>query len=81
MSFPNPDMLVYVAMGDACALGTEYLKFPRDSQIELDILRFDRYCSHPFHKNAPGGKKGTVPFPLKGTGHTTFSAECGYEKV
>lgn len=56
MLFPNPDILVYIAMGDAFAAAVEYLKMDRPGSRELleSCLFFDRYYAHPTHGHAAG---------------------------
>lgn len=54
MKHPNPDMLLYIGMADACAAGAEYLKFPRDNGVRARCLQFDCYVSHPTHLGHPG---------------------------
>lgn len=54
MKNPNPDLLLYIAMADACAAGAEYLKFPRDDAVRDACLGFERYVSHPTHQGHPG---------------------------
>jgi ADP-ribosyl-[dinitrogen reductase] hydrolase len=50
----NDNLLLYIAMADAYAAATEYLKFPRDDATKLAALEFNRYVKHPSHGLAPG---------------------------
>lgn len=54
MRHPNPDMLLYVAMGDAYAAATEYIKLPEHEDLRARALRFERYLAHPSHGLRPG---------------------------
>lgn len=54
MKYPNPDMLMAIAMGDAYAAATEYIKSPRDDDTRELALLFAGYVGHPFHQMKPG---------------------------
>lgn len=54
MLYPNPDMLLRIAQGDAYCMATEYVKLPRDQAIVDEALDFVHYCKHPTH-NLPAG--------------------------
>lgn len=55
MKNPNPDMLLYIGMADACAAATEYLRFPDDAAVLDECLKFRRYVGHPTHNvDRPG---------------------------
>ena len=47
MFYPNPNILLYTAIGDAYALATEYIKLPEHQRVLDQALRFERYCKHP----------------------------------
>ena len=49
MLFPNNAQLLYIAMADAYAMATEYIKRPRDEATHLAALEFERYVAHPTH--------------------------------
>lgn len=55
MRHPNPDILLHIAMADAYAAATEYLKFPEHDALRDEALKFERYLQHPTHlKLSPG---------------------------
>lgn len=54
MKYPNPFMLLRIAQADAYCVATEYIKFPRDAELQAQALRFERYLKHPTHTLRPG---------------------------
>jgi ADP-ribosylglycohydrolase len=46
---PNPDLLLYTAIGDAYCLATEYIKSPEDDWLKERALKFEKYLKHPRH--------------------------------
>ncbi|MDP2683458.1 MAG: ADP-ribosylglycohydrolase family protein [bacterium] len=54
MIHPNPDILLYTAIGDAYCLCTEYIKYPQHQNIHDKALKFEQYLSHPSHNQVPG---------------------------
>jgi len=54
MIHTNSDMLIYIAIGDAYCLATEYIKSPRDDELRSKALKFERYLKHPTHPNRLG---------------------------
>jgi ADP-ribosylglycohydrolase len=54
MKNPNPDMLVYIAIADACAMAIEYVKSPELHSIREKCLEFTRYIPHPRHGSGKG---------------------------
>lgn len=54
MKYPNPDMLLRIAQGDAYGAVAEYLRLPRDAATLEAALRFERYLAHPTHDHRPG---------------------------
>ena len=44
MKNPNPDMLLFIAQADACAVAVE---FTQDTELTEEVLKFERYCEHP----------------------------------
>jgi ADP-ribosyl-[dinitrogen reductase] hydrolase len=54
MRFRNNKMLLYIGMGDAYGMATEYIKFPRDNDIRAQSLRLLGYVKHPTHQDHPG---------------------------
>lgn len=54
MKFPNPKMLLHIAMADAFGMGAEYLKLPDDQEMLNRVLQFDRYIEHPRHSPGAG---------------------------
>ncbi|KKN60282.1 hypothetical protein LCGC14_0533320 [marine sediment metagenome] len=53
---PNPDILLYTAIGDAYCAACEYIKIknPQDKKTQDKALKFEQYLSHPRHSNFPG---------------------------
>ncbi|MBI3632145.1 MAG: ADP-ribosylglycohydrolase family protein [Candidatus Vogelbacteria bacterium] len=49
MKYPNPNMLLYIGIGDAYAMATEYIKLPRDQALLNEVLKFEKYHQHPTH--------------------------------
>ncbi|MBP7134296.1 ADP-ribosylglycohydrolase family protein [Patescibacteria group bacterium] len=47
MKHRNDRLLVYIAMADAYAAATEYLKLPQDQASKDEALRFEGYVAHP----------------------------------
>ena len=47
-------MLLRIAQGDSYCLATEYIKHPRDTELQEKVLKFDRYYKHPNHSLKPG---------------------------
>lgn len=55
MIHPNPDMLLYIAIGDAAAAAVEYVDPIVYRQLIENVLRLDAYYPHPTHlKLKPG---------------------------
>lgn len=56
MLFPNPDMLFYIAMADAYAMGVEYLDYrkPERQKVLQECLLYQKYVQHPIHKQPYG---------------------------
>lgn len=50
----NTDMLLFICMGDAYALGAEYLKMPENQDHINEMLNIDKYYQHPKHLQTPG---------------------------
>jgi ADP-ribosylglycohydrolase len=51
MLYPNKNILLYTAIGDAYCLAVEYIK---DKEYINKCLEFKRYLKHPSHNNKPG---------------------------
>lgn len=56
MKHPHPDILAWIARGDAFGAAAEYLRFPRDQETFEATLRFDRYLAHPTHGQHEAGR-------------------------
>lgn len=55
MRHRNDDMLLHVALGDAYALGVEYVKREEHPDLYEQMFKFERYVQHPVHlKLRPG---------------------------
>ena len=54
MKFKHSDMLVYIAIGDAYCLATEYIKLPKYKKLQYDALELKTYLKHPTHNNNAG---------------------------
>lgn len=54
MLYPNPDILLYTAIGDAYCASCEYIKLPHDKETYNKALNFNQYLSHPRHNLVPG---------------------------
>lgn len=54
MLYPNPNMLLRIAQGDAYAMACEYCNRHPDEPEHQELLRFERYLPHPVHKIKPG---------------------------
>lgn len=56
MKYPNPNMLLYIAIGDAYAAATEYIKLPEHQSVLDEALKFEKYCKHPIHTDLSPGR-------------------------
>jgi ADP-ribosyl-[dinitrogen reductase] hydrolase len=54
MFHPNSKMLLRIAQADAYAMATEYIKFPKDQEIQKEALKFSRFVKHPTHSLKSG---------------------------
>lgn len=86
MIHPNPDMLLYIAIGDAVAAATEFVKPHEHPQLIANTLRLDGYYQHPTHlKLKPGMYTddtqmsiGVVEVLLTPSGHLPNALEFAY---
>lgn len=49
MKNPCPDILLYIAMADAYAMGAEYIKLPEHQEVQDQLLKFETYVNNPHH--------------------------------
>ena len=56
MQHRNDDILLYVAIGDAVAAATEYVRRSRYPDVIEAALRLDRYIQHPTHLDVKPGR-------------------------
>ncbi len=56
MKYPNPNILLMMAMADAYAMATEFLKLKETADLRVlrEALQFKQYVQHPRHKNRAG---------------------------
>lgn len=54
MKYPNPNMLLRIAQGDAYCMATEFIKFPEQENLKQEALKFGRYLKHPTHTLGAG---------------------------
>lgn len=54
MRHPDPSMLVRIAIADAVASATEYIRLPREAAIRSRALALSGYVAHPTHGHVAG---------------------------
>ena len=54
MKYPNPNMLLRIAQGDAYCMATEFIKLPEQENLKQEALKFERYLKHPTHTLGAG---------------------------
>ena len=54
MKFPNNSILVYIALGDAYCVASEYIKLPEEIDRALRSLEFKEYVDHPRYEIPKG---------------------------
>lgn len=51
----NNRILLYIGIADACAMATEFLRFPHDASTRQRVLAFTGYVAHPTHTDHRAG--------------------------
>ena len=54
MKYPNPNMLLRIAQGDAYCMATEFIKLPAYENLKQEALKFEKYLKHPTHTLGAG---------------------------
>lgn len=54
MKNPNPALLLYIGMADACGMSGEFVDQTKHPEHFAEILRFKRYVRHPSHQELAG---------------------------
>ncbi len=54
MLFPNPDMLLYIAIADAYAIAVEFINEKDSAKLLEECLKFRLYLQHPKYKQPYG---------------------------
>jgi ADP-ribosyl-[dinitrogen reductase] hydrolase len=47
MRHPNPNMLLYIGIGDAAAVPVEYVDREKYPELFAEVLKFQNFCKHP----------------------------------